>query len=158
MDQVSYGPGSTLDSVSALSTQLATKRAAERAANIQVQLEQLSAQGNVEAHTDAFVELLSMMQGQFMPEREAAVEVLSEVVTTAFGDDGGRIGRLCREAGVIDDLCSLLNHGPSRGEHARPRTSPYLLRLLTDPILRTHFLVLYRSVAVRARQSCLRFS
>ena len=88
-DQMSCG--SSLDSVSALSNQMAAKRAAERAANLQVQLEQLSLQGNVEAHSDAFVDLLSMMHAQFMPEREAAVEVLSEVVTTAFGDDGAQV-------------------------------------------------------------------
>ena len=120
---------------------MAAKRAAERAANLQVQLEQLSLQGNVEGHSDAFVELLSMMHAQFMPEREAAVEVLSEVVTTAFGDDGARIGRLCREAGAIDDLCSLLNHAPSRGRPhlgiGRPFALPPMLLslLLLDPNL-----------------------
>ena len=46
--------------------------------------------------------------------REAAVEVLSEIVATAFGDDGARMGRVIRESGAIDDLRDLLSHEPTR--------------------------------------------
>ena len=108
-----------MGSLESISQKVAAKRAAERAANLQVELEQLAAQNASEAHSEALLELLSMLQSQVLGERMAAVEVLSEVVSTAFGDDGARIGRICRESGAIDDLCDLLNHGPSRGARGR---------------------------------------
>jgi hypothetical protein len=105
-----------LDSVEALREQLDAQRAESRARALQQRMDEFSC--TEVSWSEALLELLAMLRVGSEVERAAAVDVLADVVSAAFGDAGMDIGRVVRDQGSLDDLRDVrrrLNAPPPTG-------------------------------------------
>jgi hypothetical protein len=80
------------------------------------QAEQMAQPAQHDADELALIQLIEFMNSPVQEEVEVAVFTLSEMVSTAFDEDGARLGQLMREHNGLTQL--LLQHGQhGPGQH-----------------------------------------
>tara|TARA_B100000768_G_scaffold173074_1_gene181979 strand:+ start:494 stop:1042 length:549 start_codon:yes stop_codon:yes gene_type:complete len=86
--------------VAALKRQLAEK---EEALGLQQQPD-----GPVDEYVPTVPELLELLRSPYHEQRDEAIALLAELVTTAFGEDGEVLGQAIRDGGGVPQLAWLL--------------------------------------------------
>ena len=103
-----------LSDVNELRSTVEKNKAEQRARNLEEELDAAANNANPTEYEALLIDLLGMLRAGGPVERLAAVDVLADVVSNAYGDDGSRIGRAVRESGALEDLAELLSLDEAR--------------------------------------------